>query len=168
MKCFQSLCPIFLFLSFSQFFLFHVISKQLLCHLRRPFCVLCGPCLQLFFQCLARSTKQTWKSCFSLCSRCLEVMGARKNGRERETGEGWGSACPDGPRKSFQLAFCECGYLQLVERLPKGESNRAGWENSQSVVHGQRSEGLILPPPAPETTKWYNGSLGLGGHFSLV
>ena len=28
------------YLRFSQFFLFHVISKQLLCHLRRPFCVL--------------------------------------------------------------------------------------------------------------------------------
>ena len=30
---------VFLFLRFSQFFRFHVISKQLLCHLRRPFCV---------------------------------------------------------------------------------------------------------------------------------
>ena len=40
LKCFQSLCQLFLFLRFSQFFLFHVISKQLLCHLRRPFCVL--------------------------------------------------------------------------------------------------------------------------------
>ena len=37
-KCCQSLCQLFLFLRFSQFFLFHVISKQLLCHLRRPFC----------------------------------------------------------------------------------------------------------------------------------
>ena len=35
-NCFQSLCQLFLFLKFSQFFLFHVISKQLLCHLRRP------------------------------------------------------------------------------------------------------------------------------------
>ena len=33
-KCFQSLCQLFLFLRFSHFFLFHVISKQLLCHLR--------------------------------------------------------------------------------------------------------------------------------------
>ena len=36
-KCFQSLCQRFLFLRFSQFFLFYVISKQPLCHLRRPF-----------------------------------------------------------------------------------------------------------------------------------
>ena len=36
-KCFQSLWQLFLFLRFSQFFLFHVISKQLLCNLRRPF-----------------------------------------------------------------------------------------------------------------------------------
>ena len=28
------------YLTFSQFFLFHVISEQLLCHFRRPFCVL--------------------------------------------------------------------------------------------------------------------------------
>ena len=28
------------YLRFSQFFLFHVISKQLLCHLRWPLCVL--------------------------------------------------------------------------------------------------------------------------------
>ena len=38
-KCFQSLCQLFLFLKFSQFFLFHVISKQLLRHRRRPLCV---------------------------------------------------------------------------------------------------------------------------------
>ena len=38
-RSFQSLCQLFFFLRFSQFFLFHVISKQLLCHLRRPFCV---------------------------------------------------------------------------------------------------------------------------------
>ena len=45
-------------------FLFHVISKQLLCHLCRPFLSFVNPCLQLFFWCLARSTKQTWKSRF--------------------------------------------------------------------------------------------------------
>ena len=41
------------------FFLVHVISKQLLCHLRRPFLYFGSPCLQLLFRCLARSTKQT-------------------------------------------------------------------------------------------------------------
>ena len=39
LECFQSLCQLFVFIRFSQFFLFYVISKQLLCHLRRPFCV---------------------------------------------------------------------------------------------------------------------------------
>ena len=40
-KCmFSKFCQLFLFFRFSQFFLFHVITKQLLCHLRRPFCVL--------------------------------------------------------------------------------------------------------------------------------
>ena len=32
----SGLRQLFLFLRFSQFFLFHIISKQLLCHLRRP------------------------------------------------------------------------------------------------------------------------------------
>ena len=39
LECFQSLCQLFVFVRFSQFFLFYVISKQLLCHLRRPFWV---------------------------------------------------------------------------------------------------------------------------------
>ena len=38
-KKFSKFVQLFLFLRFSQFLLFHVISKQLLCHLRRPFCV---------------------------------------------------------------------------------------------------------------------------------
>ena len=36
------------YLRFSQFLLFHVISKQLLCHLRRPFCVLWVLLLTIF------------------------------------------------------------------------------------------------------------------------
>ena len=52
------------YLMFSHFFLFLVISKQLICHLRRPFCVLWVLVFNYFFRCLARSTKQTWKSCF--------------------------------------------------------------------------------------------------------
>ena len=62
-KCFQSLCKLFLFLRFSQFFLFHVVHKLLLCHLRRPFCV-CESLSSTINRCLARSTKQTWKSYF--------------------------------------------------------------------------------------------------------
>ena len=60
----------------------------------------------------------------SLRSRRSEVVGERENGRTRGgqargTREGRGSACTEGPRKSFQLAFCECGYFQLVEWLPR-------------------------------------------------
>ena len=60
------------------------------------------------------------------------VGGAWNYGRkkervpERETCEGRGSACPDGPRKSFQLAFFECGYFQLVERLPREKVTSLG------------------------------------------
>ena len=40
------------YLRFSQFFLFHVISKQLLCHLRWLFCVLWVLVLTIFFDLL--------------------------------------------------------------------------------------------------------------------
>ena len=45
---------------------------------------------------------------------------------ERKTREGRGSACPEDPQKSFQLAFCECGYFELVERLPKEKLTALG------------------------------------------
>ena len=60
------------YLTFSQFFRFHVISKQLLCHLRRHFCVLWFLVFNYFFRCLARSTKQTWKSCFCFLTDCKQ------------------------------------------------------------------------------------------------
>ena len=60
------------------------------------------------------------RSYFCLRSRHLEVVGPRK------TGEGRGNACPEGPWKSFQLALCECGYFQLVERLPKEKVTALG------------------------------------------
>ena len=69
------------YLRFSQFFLFHVISKQLLCHLRRPFCV-CESLSSTVFSmpcyiCLAWSTKQTWKTCF-----CFFTDGKQHKARE--------------------------------------------------------------------------------------
>ena len=69
------------YLRFSQFFLFHVISKQLLCHLRRPFCV-CESLSSTIFSmpcyiCLAWSTKQTWKTCF-----CFFTDGKQHKARE--------------------------------------------------------------------------------------
>ena len=39
----------------------------------------------------------------SLRSRCLEVMGIRKNGCARETGKGRGSACLRGREYRFYL-----------------------------------------------------------------
>ena len=48
------------------------------------------------------------------------VAGPRKNGRAR------GRACPEGPQKSFQLAFYECGYFQLVERSPREKLTALG------------------------------------------
>ena len=51
---------------------------------------------------------------------------------------------PEGPRKSFQLAFCDCGYFQLVARLPREKLTALGEKNCQSILHEQRSEGLTL------------------------
>ena len=89
--------------------------------------------------------------------------------RERETRGGRGSACPEGPRKSFQLAFCECslrrrrskpstngldecvgrlqrrlcecGYFQLVGRLPRGKVTALG-EKTHSINHQLLKHGL--------------------------
>ena len=55
----------------------------------------------------------------------------KERARERETREGRGRACPESTRKSFQLAFCECGYFQLVERLPRGKLPR--WARKLSI-----------------------------------
>ena len=50
----------------------------------------------------------------------------------RETREGRRSTCPRGPRKSFQLAFWECGYFRLVERLLREKNSHARRKNCQS------------------------------------
>ena len=60
----------------------------------------------------------------------LQALGTSGRKKERvpegETWEGRGSACPEGPRKSFQLAFCEYGYFQLAERLPREKVTALG------------------------------------------
>ena len=51
-------------------------------------------------------------------------MGARKNGHTRgrhARGDG-----TEGPRKSFQLAYCECRYFQLVEWFPREKVTAVG------------------------------------------
>ena len=63
-----SLYQLFLFLRFSQFFLFHINQQTAPLPPSSTSFVFVSPCLQLFFRCLARSTtrKQTWKSRFIL------------------------------------------------------------------------------------------------------
>ena len=60
----------------------------------------------------------------------LQALGSRGRKKERvrnrETREGRGSASLEGPRKSFQLAFCECGYFQLVEKIPREKVTAPG------------------------------------------
>ena len=66
-----SFCPLFLVLRFSQFFLVHVISKQLLCHLHRLFCVFQVLVFEFFFDVLL--SKQSKPAChvfaYSLMAR---------------------------------------------------------------------------------------------------
>ena len=78
MKCFHSLCQLFLFLRFSQFFLFDIIRKQFLRHLRRPFCV-CESLSSTIFSmfCSVNDWKQTWKSSF-----CFFTDGKQHKARE--------------------------------------------------------------------------------------
>ena len=63
----------------------------------------------------------------SLRSRRLEVVGERENGRARERhARGEGALARKAPENRFQLAFCECGYFQLVERLPREKLTARG------------------------------------------
>ena len=52
------------YLTFSQFFLFHVISEQLLCHLRRPFCALWVLVFNYFFDVLLGRRSKPGSQCF--------------------------------------------------------------------------------------------------------
>ena len=65
-------------------------------------------------------------------------MQERTDTQEGDT-RGERESLPGKPtKKLFQLTFFECGYFQLVERLPREKSNRTEPENHQSIVHGQQ------------------------------
>ena len=62
----------------------------------------------------------------------------------------------------------------IGREAPEGKINRAGRENCQSIVHGQRSEGLILRHQllkplngiievqvSEVTSAWFNGTMWL-------
>ena len=59
-------------------------------------------------------------------SACLRSPRKKERAFERRTRERRGSACPEDPQKSFQLTFCERGYFELVERLPKEKLTALG------------------------------------------
>ena len=88
------------------------------------------------------------------------VAGPRKNGRARgrhARGEG-------GPvRKAHENRSTRILWVWIFpigREVPEGKINRAGRENCQSIVHGQRSEGLIL---RHQLLKPLNGIMGGGG-----
>ena len=59
----------------------------------------------------------------SLRSRRLEVVGERENGRARGR---HARGARKAPEKLCQLALCECGYFQLVERVPREKLTAPG------------------------------------------
>ena len=59
-------------------------------------------------------------------SASLRSRRKKERAFERKTREGRGSACTEDPQKSFQLAFCESRYFELVERLPKEKLTALG------------------------------------------
>ena len=84
------------------------------------------------------------------------VAGQRKNGRARgrhARGEG-GPARKAHENRSTRILWV--WIFPIGREAPEGKINHAGRENCQSIVHRQRSEGLRITTPAPETTKWYN------------
>ena len=72
------------------------------------------------------------------------VAGPRKNGRAR----GRHARREGGPaRKAHKNRSTRILWVWIFPigwEVPEGKINRAGRENCQSIVHGQRSEGLIL------------------------
>ena len=88
------------------------------------------------------------------------VAGPRKNGRARgrhAKGEG-GPALKAHENRSTRILWV--WIFPIVREAPEGKINRAGRENCQSIVHGQRSEGLILRHQLLEPL---NGIIGGGG-----
>ena len=72
------------------------------------------------------------------------VAGPRKNGRARgrhARGEG-GPARKAHENRSTSILWV--WTFPIGREAPEGKINRTGRENCQSIVHGQRSEGLIL------------------------
>ena len=111
--------------------------------------------------------------CPSLCSRRLEVVGTRKNrpvmGRHMR---GEGVPTRKAHENCFNLHSVSADTSNNIGwEAPEGKSNCARRENCQLIVHGQRSEGLILhhqlliPPNgitevqvSEVTSIWFNGT----------
>ena len=69
------------------------------------------------------------------------MVGERENGRARGR-QARGEGAP--ARKAYENRFnSEVGIFPIGREALEGKSYRAGRENCQSIVHGQRSEGLI-------------------------
>ena len=59
------------------------------------------------------------------------------------------------PENRFNSHSVSTNISNNGREAPEGKINRAGRENCQSIVHGQRREDLAFTPLGPETTKLY-------------
>ena len=111
--------------------------------------------------------------CPSLRSRRLEVVGTRKNGPAMgRNARGEGAPARKAHENPFNLHSVNADISNNIGwEAPEGKSNHTRRENCQLIVHGQRSEGLILhhqlliPPNgiievqvSEVTSIWFNGT----------
>ena len=61
-------------------------------------------------------------------------MGAKRTGAREGDTPGERERLPEGPPKLFQLAFCECGCFQLVERLSREKVTALGEKTVDQAV----------------------------------
>ena len=89
-------------------------------------------------------TSEKWVQKFSLCSRRLEVVGEREDVRTRGRTRRVRERLHGRPPKIVSTRILWVWKFPIGQEAPKGKSYHAGRENCQSIVHGQRSEDLIL------------------------
>ena len=109
------------------------------------------------------------RSIYSLRSRPKKKGGARE-GDTRGEREG----LPGRPTKIVSTRILWVRIFPIIREAPEGKINRAGRENCQSIVHGQRNQGLMLHHQllkplngvievqvSEVTSVWFNGTMWL-------
>ena len=118
----------------------HVHSLPAVCRA----CTSCQTLKQSVF-CQIRFLKiETVLQSNSLRSRRLEVVGPKRTGARKVDTRGERECLPGRPTQIVSTRILWVRTFPIDREAPEGKSNRSGRENCQSILHGQRSEGLIL------------------------